>query len=161
MIFKSHLSIQNQEDCGKRKPFQTNCISAYDRQWDHVLKTEQWMWNLRKHVPPSAHRTGLAAWERGPAVPGPAFLLGFASPRCFLPSHLPAGAASSQCLLTWCCLLLGSFPAHICCFLGLSGSKNFVEKCGRIWSQNNNGCLVLPSTSCVDLSGSLTLSDWA
>lgn len=28
----------------------------------------------------------------------------------------------------WCCLLLDLFPAHICCSLGLGGSKDSVEK---------------------------------
>ena len=32
IIFKSYLSIHNQEDCGKRKPFQTNFISVCDGQ---------------------------------------------------------------------------------------------------------------------------------
>lgn len=32
ITFKSHLSIWNQEDCGKRKPFQTNFISVHNRQ---------------------------------------------------------------------------------------------------------------------------------
>lgn len=102
IIFKSHLSIQNQEDCGKRKPFQANFISVCDRQWDHVIKAEQWMWNLRKRVPPSAHRTGLSAWEQG-CQPWPAFLPSLPSPRSLLPSHLPAGAASPWGLLASGC----------------------------------------------------------
>lgn len=58
IIFKSHLSVHNQEDCGKRKTFQTNFISVCDRQWERAIKAEQWMWSLRKRVPPSAPRTG-------------------------------------------------------------------------------------------------------
>lgn len=152
-----------QEDCGKRKPFQTNFISVHDRQWGPVIKAEQWMWNLRKPVPPSAH-------GGGGRVDRPCGSLEPASP-----ASLTSNSPTRALLLTTCHLRLlppcVSSPGAVCfymCFQPTSvvpwvkaAVKILWRKEHQVWSQKNHGCLALWVTGYEDLGRSLSLTETA